>query len=60
MKWYELRRIAEDCGWSLYRNGKKHDIFRHPDKDYFIQLGRHSKEEIKTGIFNKLKKQIGF
>jgi predicted RNA binding protein YcfA (HicA-like mRNA interferase family) len=53
MKWSELRRIAEKSGWSLYRNGKKHDIYSHPDKDYFIQLGRHDKEEVKTGTFNK-------
>ena len=37
-----------------------HDIYRHPDRDYPIQIGRHGKEEIKTGTFNKLKKQIGF
>ncbi|OQB29728.1 MAG: YcfA-like protein [Bacteroidetes bacterium ADurb.Bin174] len=60
MKWNELRRIAEKNGWYLYRNGSRHDIYRHPEKDYPIQIGRHGSEEIKTGTLNKLKKQIGF
>ncbi|HOF99320.1 MAG TPA: type II toxin-antitoxin system HicA family toxin [Paludibacteraceae bacterium] len=60
MKWNELRRIAEKNGWYLYRNGSRHDIYRHLEKDYPIQIGRHGSEEIKTGTFNKLKKQIGF
>ena len=60
MKWSELRRIAEKNGWRLYRNGSRHDLYRHPDKDYPIEIGRHDKEEIKNGLFYKLKKQIGF
>ena len=60
MKWSELRRIAEKKGWYFYRNGNRHDIYRHPDKDYPIIIGRHDKEEIRSGTFNKLKKQIGF
>lgn len=60
MKWNELRRIAEQKGWYLWRAGAKHDIYRHKDKDFSIQIGRHGKEEIKNGTFNKLKKQIGF
>ncbi len=59
MKWNELRRIAEKNGWYLYRNGASHDIYRHPDKNFPIQIGRHGSEEIKMGTFNKLKKQIG-
>lgn len=60
MKWNELRKIAEANGWVLWRHGANHDIYRHPDRDYPIQIGRHGKEEIKSGTFNKLKKQIGF
>ena len=60
MKWNELRRIAEANGWKLFRNGSKHDIYRHPEKEEVIVIGRHGKEEIKNGTFNKLKKQIGF
>jgi len=60
MKWNELRRIAEKKGWQLFRNGANHDIYKHPEKEDFILIGRHGKEEIKKGTFNKLKKQIDF
>ncbi|PID88930.1 MAG: hypothetical protein CSB02_00120 [Bacteroidia bacterium] len=60
MKWSEIKRIAEKKGWFLYRHGSKHDIYRHQDRDFPIMIGRHDKEEIKKGTFNKLKKQIGF
>ena len=60
MKWNELKKIAEQYGWRLARNGKKHDIYYHPAKNFTIEIGRHGKEEIKNGTFYKLKKQIGF
>ena len=60
MKWNELRKIAEDNGWTLYRNGANHDIYRHSGKNGILVIGRHGKEEIKNGTFNKLRKQIGF
>ena len=60
MKWSELRKKAEATGWQLYRNGAKHDIYMHPDKDYRIQIERHGSQEVKKGLYNKLKKQIGF
>lgn len=44
----ELRRYAEQRGWVFDRHGKKHDIYRHPDKDYFIQIERHDAVEVKT------------
>lgn len=60
MKWNELRKKAEAAGWQLLRSGARHDIYIHPDKDFPIQIGRHGSQEVKTGLFNKLKKQIGF
>lgn len=60
MKWSEVRRKAEKRGWYLHRNGAKHDIYRHPDKDFDIQIGRHGSEEVAKGLQSKLKKQIGF
>lgn len=60
MKWSELRRIAERKGWELIRNGSRHDIYGHADKDFEIQIERHGSQEIKTGLYHKLKKQIGF
>ena len=32
----------------------------HAPRDYPIQIGRHGSQEVKTGLFNKLKKHIGF
>ena len=58
MKWSELRRIAERNGWYLYRSGRKHDIYRHPDKDYPIQIERHDSQDIKKGLYFKLKKLL--
>jgi predicted RNA binding protein YcfA (HicA-like mRNA interferase family) len=60
MKWSELRRIAERNGWFLYRHGRKHDVYLHKDKDYPIEIERHDSQEIKPGLYYKLKKQIGF
>jgi predicted RNA binding protein YcfA (HicA-like mRNA interferase family) len=60
MKWNELRRIAEDKGWYLIRCGAKHDIYAHPQKEGQLAIERHGSEEVKTGIYYKLKRQIGF
>jgi predicted RNA binding protein YcfA (HicA-like mRNA interferase family) len=60
MKWSELRKKAVQRGWYLHRKGKEHDIYAHPDKDFFIQIARHEAQEVKTGLCHKLKKQIGF
>ena len=60
MKWSELRRIAQQNGWYLHRKGANHDIYRHKEKDFPILIARHTSEEIKTGLYKDLKKQIGF
>lgn len=59
MKWNELRRLAEKNGWYLWRNGSKHDIYRHPEKTYTIHIERHGSQEVKSGLCTKLLKQIG-
>ena len=59
MKWNELRRYAENRGWKFLRNGKKHEIYYHPDKPYQIQLERHNSAEVKKGIMLRLLKLIG-
>ncbi|MDR2359461.1 MAG: type II toxin-antitoxin system HicA family toxin [Prevotellaceae bacterium] len=60
MKWSELRKKAEQRGWYIVRNGSKHDVYAHPEKNYQIAIERHDANEVKTGIYYKLKKQIGF
>lgn len=54
MRWSELRRIAEENGWRL----KRHEIYYHPDKDYFVEMERHESQEVRNGICNKILKQI--
>ena len=60
MKWSEVKKKAEAKGWYLLRSGSSHDIYAHPDKDYVIQIERHWSQEVRNGLFYKLKKQIGF
>jgi predicted RNA binding protein YcfA (HicA-like mRNA interferase family) len=58
MKWSELIRLAQRNGWSLYRHGKRHDIYRKAGRIDEMQVGRHDSEEIKPGLLKKLLKQI--
>jgi predicted RNA binding protein YcfA (HicA-like mRNA interferase family) len=60
MKWSELKRIAIKNGWYLHRHGGEHDVYKHDQKPYKIMIGRHDKQEVPTGTFKALKKQIGF
>jgi predicted RNA binding protein YcfA (HicA-like mRNA interferase family) len=60
MKWSEIRRIAENKGWYLYRNGANHDIYIHNEKENQIIIGRHKAQEVPKNAYNRLKKQIGF
>ena len=60
MKWNELRRIAESKGWYLWRNGRSHDVYRHPDSEDFLYIERRESQEIRHGLYCKLRKTIGF
>jgi predicted RNA binding protein YcfA (HicA-like mRNA interferase family) len=55
MEWSELRKIAERNGWYLYRNGSRHDVYRHKDRNYPIDIERHDSQEVRLGLFYKLK-----
>lgn len=59
MKWNELRRLAEERGWYLIRSGR-HDVYAHDEFDFHIEIERHGAQEVKDGIYHKLKKIIGF
>jgi predicted RNA binding protein YcfA (HicA-like mRNA interferase family) len=52
--------MAIDKGWYLIRHGSDHDIYGHANKKYRIQIERHKSKEVKSGLYYKLKKQIGF
>ena len=60
MKWSEIERKAIEKGWYLIRHGREHDIYGHKDRDYQIHIERHKSAEVKSGLYCKLKKQIGF
>lgn len=59
MKWKELIKIAIDRGYHLYSHGKKHDIYIN-DKGERLIVERHGSQEIRSGLMNKLKKQLDF
>jgi predicted RNA binding protein YcfA (HicA-like mRNA interferase family) len=58
MNWNELKKIAIKKGWLLVRHGKKHDLYYHPNKNYQIQIERHSSKEIKNGICHDILKKL--
>ncbi len=55
----ELIKIATEKGYRFYAHGKKHDIYVN-DKGERLIVERHSSQEIRKGLMNALKKQIGF
>lgn len=58
MKWKEMERLARSNGWYCFRHGSRHDIYRHPEKDYEIQIERHWSQEVRPRLQKKLLKQI--
>ena len=60
MKWSELKRIAKEKGWYLVKHGARHDIYLHPEREDILCIERHGSQEIKKGLYEKLKKQVGF
>lgn len=59
MKWKELIKIATDKGYRLHTHGKKHDIYVNDNGERLI-VERHGSQEIRKGLMNALKKQLGF
>lgn len=59
MNYNELAKQIREVGWTLHRHGAKHDIYSHPDSEEFIQLPRHGKKEVPTGLASNIKKKAG-
>ena len=53
MNWNELRKKAIKYGFEFLEHGKKHDA-------YINRIERHWNQEVRSGLMNKLKKDIGF
>jgi predicted RNA binding protein YcfA (HicA-like mRNA interferase family) len=60
MKWKELIKIATEHGYQLKAHGKKHDFYVHKETGERLLVERHGSQEIRKGLMNKLKKQLGF
>lgn len=58
MTWNELKRIALQNGWQLYRHGACHDVYVKAGVKGQIYVERHWNKEIKRGLQSKLLKQI--
>ena len=60
MKWSEMVHIVDEKGWLFERHGKRHDIYRNPISGERLLIERHWNQEVKSKLYKKLKKQIGF
>lgn len=60
MKWKELKLIAEAKGYKFVSHGKKYDKYKHPVTGSRILIERHWSQEIRPGLLNTLRKEIGF
>ena len=60
MNWSEMRRKAVNHGFKLLVNGKKHDVYIHVETGKRILIERHWSQEVRPGLMNKLKREIGF
>lgn len=59
MKYSELRRILEDAGCWIKRNGSNHDIYYSPINKKSFPVGRHQTQEVASGTLNKILKEAG-
>jgi len=55
----ELLRILLKDGWYLYRNGSRHDLYRHPTKKGQVAVPRHKAKELANGTFIGILKEAG-
>lgn len=60
MTWKELETIARAHGYKFVSHGKKHDKYVNAEKGSIIQIERHWSQEVRKGLLNALKKEIGF
>lgn len=58
MKWNEIVRIATEKGYRLHAHGKKHDIYVNDNGERLV-VERHGSQEIRPGLMNALKRQLG-
>ncbi|WP_373496152.1 type II toxin-antitoxin system HicA family toxin [Aquiflexum sp.] len=59
MKVSEILKILTKDGWYLFKNGKKHDLYRHPTKPGQIPIPRHQSQELRKGTEQSILKDAG-
>lgn len=55
----EVLKLLKKDGWVLYRNGSRHDLYRHPTKPNQIPIPRHGSQELPKGTLNNILKDAG-
>ena len=60
MNWQEMKKKAVDNGFVFLKHGSRHDIYVNKANGKIILLERHWSQEVRPGLMNKLKKEIGF
>ena len=53
-----LKRLKKD-GWFIHRHGKKHDLYRHSEKEGELVIPRHRSKELANGTLNSILKKAG-
>lgn len=59
MKVTEILKLLRKDGWYLHKNGKKHDLYKHPTKPGQIPIPRHQSQELKKGTEQAILKDAG-
>ena len=54
-----MRRLVISNGYELEKKGKKHDIYRHPEKKDIVLIERHKSQEVRPHLMKKILSQIG-
>ncbi|MDE6192425.1 MAG: type II toxin-antitoxin system HicA family toxin [Muribaculaceae bacterium] len=58
MKWNEMKRLAVANGFRFVASRGKHDEYFNEESGITILLERHGSQEVRTGLMNRLLKQI--
>lgn len=60
MNWNEMKKKAIQHGFYFVAHRGRHDEYYNPTTKVTIMIERHWSQEVRKGLMNKLKKEIGF
>lgn len=55
-----MKKKATENGFEFLKHGSRHDIYVNKNNGKIILLERHWSQEVRPGLMNKLKREIGF